>query len=652
MKKHIIYIAAALLMASCSKDAANEAQQPVAGEPAIFSAVSASASRTTTALGEDGLLDMSWVQDDQVGIYATSDGRTVGYNVAYAATPTKDDATRCTFAAAVEGELIYWSGRTQQGFYAYYPYEQVADNETNPAAHPVTLPAVQHQAEADSPAHLSQVGMLVAKPVEVAPNAPMGGGIQFAFSHANAVVEIRLKSTADCPLAELPVKELKLTAANGVLAYPQATINLTAPISADAAPQLDVIEESASVTLKLDKEVGLKRDGYRSFFMVVAPGTHAANGLTLDVTAIDNSVNTVTIAEGVTLRANKHYVREYELSMDGFIQADAFEVDIPVLTTKVGEPLNVEMNGVADQVDFWSGEQFHDYAYIATDRIIPQNVKVLLKMLLQNGLQREPLAVKYSNNYTGELTEEAIQAATWTDASAAFSMPTTLWGVDPGYTFNKSTTEPSICGPVDATSWFAGEEDSCYVIFHYHIVKNDPDWVDPIIGNKGERGRSYAYIYGFDVTATPYGSTAETVLYNHIYSITTIDGKKQFADVEGAPYIVHGATIDSGDWGQPATYSYTVNGQSYPYVFRLGTTFRPTVDKDMYVVFPLLKRPAPTNVGPDKPIAVQSRGESTPKSWSYTFTEAGTYRVVVEATVTTLAGETKQVKEYTVEVTE
>ena len=72
----------------------------------------------------------------------------------------------------------------------------------------------------------------------------------------------------------------------------------------------------------------------------------------------------------------------------------------------------------------------------------------------------------------------------------------------------------------------------------------------------------------------------------------------------------------------------------------------------MYVVFPMLKRPAPTNVGPDKPFAVQSRGESTPKSWSYTFTEAGTYRVVVVAKVTTLVGETEQVKEYTVEVTE
>lgn len=652
MKKHILYIAAALVMASCAKDAATEGLQPQTGAPLAFSAVSASTSRTVTSLGEGGLLDMVWEQGDQVGIYATTDGRTSGANVAYTATPTRNDATRCTFAAAVEGEMIYWQGRSQQGFYAYYPFTAVMDREPTPTEHPIVLPAVQTQAAANSPAHLSTYGTLVAQPVTVEANALMGGGIQFAFSHIFSVVEFRLKSTPDCPLAELPIKELKLTAAAGALSYPSAMMNLTAPVSADAAPQLTVLEESASVTLDLAKEVGLKRDAAQSFYMLVAPGTHAAKGLTLEVKAIDNSVYTVEIPEGVTFRPNKHYVREYTLELDGFKQADPFEVDIPVLTTQVGKPLQISLSGAADQIDFWSGEQFHDYAYVATDRMMPATVQMEFKFALANGTQREPARFKISHNFDGTMTEEAIQEADWTDVTEMFDMyPVPVYGLDPemgAYSTSKSEpfTKSAVCD-----EWF-GEEQTCYLMLHYHVAQYDADYVDPATNTAGY-GRTYLYMYDSAIWATAHGSAARTPLYEQVHSMVYGTGiVSYFKEEEGAPTLVYGATIDSGDWTQPRAYKMTVNGVSYPYAYRLGTTFRPTTYKDIYLVYPLLKRPEPTNIGPDQPIVLQAAGADTPSAWSYTFEKAGSYHVVIVGTVKTLAGEKQVVKEFTVEVTE
>ena len=40
-----------------------------------------------------------------------------------------------------------------------------------------------------------------------------------------------------------------------------------------------------------------------------------------------------------------------------------------MLTCKVGGPLTVTMTGVADRVDFWSGEEGPDYAYSEKDRM-------------------------------------------------------------------------------------------------------------------------------------------------------------------------------------------------------------------------------------------------------------------------------------------
>lgn len=651
MKKNLIYLAAALLLAACTKEAALDTPAVNGGEPLQFSAVNTSAGRTTVTTNASGLLDVAWVAEDQIGIYAKAGEQTTGANYAYLATPSEEDAARCSFAAKNEEELICWNGNKAQAFYAYYPYTEVEGALPDPTAHAVVLPAEQTQAAANSPAHLAELGVLTAAPVQFEAGAQLDGGICFEFANLFSVVEFRLKSDAACTMDELPIKALTLNSDGVHLAYPAATMDLTQSPTVVTAQQ-----GAASVKLELAETVGLKRDAYTSFYMLVVPGTHAAQSLLLEVTAIDNSVNAVRIAEGVTFKPNKHYVREYELTLDGFVLANAFEADIPILTTKVGEPLTVQMQGVADRVDFWSGEYGHDYAYSSVDRVIKAVVKMQFEMCLVNGAQREPLSVKFSSDFNGTMTEEAILAATWTDISDEFAIPTRLGSSDTknprDYTWSK-TSIPDLCGPVDCSKWFDNASQSGYVMFHYHVNKYKDLVHDEILNEDMEYGRTYCYLYDCSVWAEPYAGQPEQELYTQVFELNKDNAKQPYIEsAEGAPTLVYGSTLDVNDGSNIINkYSYTTSEKSYPYVMRLGAAFRPTVDKDSYVVLPKITRPA-DQYSKDAPIVVHKSGEETPATWNYTFDKAGTYKVYVVGYVTTMAGEKKVIKEATITVTE
>lgn len=650
MKKNLIYMAAALLLAGCSKDAATESLQPTGGEPICFEAT-APVGRTVVSTTAEGLLDIQWAAEDQVGIYALAGDSQTGRNISYTATPNEDNAAACVFTATKSEEVLYWHGAKAQTFAAYYPYTPIENAMPNMMAHPVSLPAKQVQAAANKVDHLATYGVMTAEPMTFEANAQLESAVCFNFSNRFSIVEFRLKSDANCVLADLPIKALKLTSKGGMLAAPDATLDLT------QSPAAISVEEGAEeVELALAATANLKRDAYTSFYMVVLPGTHAAASLQLDVTAIDNSTHTVAIAEGVTFEPNKHYVREYELTLDGFVAADPFEVELPSLTTKVGEPLTINFSGKANSIDFWSGEKFHDYAYATKERIEKAIVKMQFEVCLVNGAQREPLSVKVSTDFDGTMTEEAIKAATWTDVSAAFSIPKELGSSDAKnpreYTWTK-TTIPTMCGPVDCSPWFGDASQSCYVMFHYHVNIYQESVYDEMLKKDVEYGRTFCYLYDCTVWSDPYANQPKQELYKQAFTLNTDNEKTPYIEeAPGSPTLVYGSTLDSGDGKNIAIkYSYTTSEKSYPYVLRFGAAFRPTVGKDSYLVLPKITRPA-DQLSLDKPFVAQTVGAETPASWSYTFTEAGTYKVCVVGTITTLAGEKSVVTEATITVTE
>ncbi|WP_418991786.1 DUF5017 domain-containing protein [Alistipes sp.] len=633
MKKSTIYTTAlTLLLAGCSRDVSSD--MPLAdAEPLHFSSANP-ATRTTVDTDAERNLRIVWAAGDEVGIYGMSDGRPTGRNYAYTATPCKEDAARCTFAASESSQLFRWIDGTAQGYYAYYPYTGVNDREPDAAAHPFSLPERQVQSQGDSPTHLSQYGLMTAAPVEFGPTDMSQGGVEFRFANVFSILELRFKMASDCSLAAVPVKQVRIVSDASDLAIPQGTIDLT-----DAAMPLTVEEGSRSIDVGFTENLSLNKERFVSVYLVVAPGTHPAGSLRIELTAIDNSVNSFTVPDAVTFRPNKHYTREYAISLDEFVQADPFEVELPSLSCRAGEPLRIDLSGLADRIDFWSGEEGHDYLYAERDRLQHPAMSVDFLMLLNSGTQRTPVKVKYSTDFDGTMTEEGILAATWNDVTAQFDLTTYIYGTDTKTTVGASTT-PHNAGTADCSDWFAGAENSCHIALFYHIDPYDASYVDPETGTAGN-GRTYFYLHDMWVRAQYRNESGFTEIYRHQYVKNQTDPTW--------PTVVLGATFGSEDGGNPLNvYAYG----SYPYVLRLGAAFRPTVEKNSYIVLPRLIRPEAKNVGRDTPFTIKEESEAQPASYEYVFSRPGTYDIAVVGTVQTLSGSSQIVKQATVTVTE
>ncbi len=629
-------MAAAAWFASCSQEFPADTVLPD-GEVVLFTGAGPASTRTAIDLDADRGLTIAWAEADEVGIYGMSNGLPTGNNFAYVAAPAKDDPARCTFSAKDPYSMFKWINNAEQGYYAYYPYVEIKDRELDAAAHPFSLPAEQVQAGADSPAHIARYGVMTAAPVEIeASEENAGGGIRFQFANIFSIVELRFKMSAGCPVASVPVKQLELMSAAADLTVPAGTIDLT---QADARQAITVEEGSRSATVNFETYPGLNKERYTSVWLVVAPGAHPAGSLRLELTAIDNSRNAFTIPEAVEFKPNRHYVREYELSIDGFVQADVFDAEIPVLECKAGEPLTVKMTGVAEKIDFWSGEEGHDYAYSDKDRMQEASMSLNFKMLLNSGTQRRPAKVKYSTDFDGTMTEAGILAATWTDVTDEFDMTTYIYGTDTKTTVG-ATTVPHDAGTVDCTAWFTGEGRSCCVAFFYTVEKNDPAYVDPDTGTK-EKGRTYFYLHDSWVRAA-YKSESS---YTEIYKQTYTEGNTTDPTM---PIVVLDSNFGAEDGTNPVR-KFAYGG--YTSVIRLGAVFKPTVDKHSWLVLPKLVRPEAKNVGKDSPIVVKGAADVQPATYEYLFTLPGTYEVAIVGTVPTLAGEKKIVKQATVTVT-
>ncbi len=629
-------MAAAAWFASCSQEFPADTVLPD-GEVVLFMGAGPASTRTAIDLDADRGLTIAWAEADEVGIYGVSNGLSTGNNFAYVAAPAKDDPARCTFSANDPYSMFKWINNAEQGYYAYYPYVEIKDRELNAAAHPFSLPAEQVQAGADSPAHIARYGVMTAAPVEIeASEGNAGGGIRFQFANIFSIVELRFKMSAGCPVASVPVKQLELMSAAADLTVPAGTIDLT---QADARQAITVEEGSRSATVNFETYPGLNKERYTSVWLVVAPGAHPAGSLRLELTAIDNSRNAFTIPEAVEFKPNRHYVREYELSIDGFVQADVFDAEIPVLECKAGEPLTVKMTGVAEKIDFWSGEEGHDYAYSDKDRMQEASMSLNFKMLLNSGTQRRPAKVKYSTDFDGTMTEAGILAATWTDVTDEFDMTTYIYGTDTKTTVG-ATTVPHDAGTVDCTAWFTGEGRSCCVAFFYTVEKNDPAYVDPDTGTK-EKGRTYFYLHDSWVRAAYKSESSYTEIYRQTYT----EGNTTDPTM---PIVVLDSNFGAEDGTNPVR-KFAYGG--YTSVIRLGAVFKPAVDKHSWLVLPKLVRPEAKNVGKDSPIVVKGAADVQPATYEYLFTQPGTYEVAIVGTVPTLAGEKKIVKQATVTVT-
>lgn len=629
------------------------------GVPAYEGGISFSSGRTgvntkvDASQNDKGAISVFWQEGDEVGIFGRTDGLSAGDNWKYYSYPDKDTPASCDFTAGSSKEVFRWNGEARQSFYSYYPWSGEGNTMPESVAFAMASSFVQ---SGDEPLkHIAGAGMWVARPVVIEADAEEEPMIDFSFRNVLSVLELRLKLKAGSAIDAIPVDQARIVSDNVPLAG-KGTVDITVP-DTDAG-FLSLTESSQEVAVSFDNVLNVVEEDYVSVFIPVVPGSHAASALSIELRAIDYSVNTYVFSEEVSFAPNMHYVREMELDMDGFVAANPYEAELPELTSlKVGEDFTVGFRGDVKTIEFWSGEWGNDYAFKSEDRIEqPEWFTFNFKMALNSGFQRYPMKLKYSSDfagdYTEDYTEDDINAATWTDMSDSFDWTTPIGDqiIKEGSTEEhpkvSEKTEPHDAG-IGRFPW----TDGMYVSFFYHIDEYDDKYIDPETKGKGN-GRTYFYLYDYILNAV-YHDGSEEKFCTLECEVDASDQMKPVIKKEaGAPVFVQGKTFDeSGDNNNILRAFPTYNSGKSPYTIRFGSTFKPTKDKNSWLVLPRLKTDG-KNFGPDSPQTVKGNDEACPASYTWKFTSPGTYKVYVVASVPTLDGGKEVIDEITVTVTE
>ncbi len=595
MKKILFTISVLLLAASCG------VKEPAAWqtEPMRFTATASGTRTAFSATG--GNLTVAWSPDDTIGIWSSASTRG---NFPYTAEVSKTDPTAALFSAVSEETMFLFDGSACT-YYAYTPWR---GGVTSAPTVTFPLPALQTQASEGDVAHLHALQLFRAAPVTVSGSSAQA---DFQFAPAFSTVHLTLKMAPGSPV-NVPVRRVKLVSADAPFAGDAVTLDLTNPASTPVAAAGE-----KEVTLGFGTLPVLDPDHESDAWITVLPGAHASP-VKAEVTAIDGSVATVSLP-AVTFAAGRSYTRNLVLEVAGFVQAEPFDVAATALTVNAGEALSFNVSGTAAKIDFYSGEKFHDYDYADKDRVETGSLILSFKHAISAGTQNNHPLVKISENYTGEMTEAAILAATWKDLSDHFTFATENLGTDNPITSSKANYDKYFVdsGEYDLAPEFA-TADSLYVAMFWHADKHDAT-----LGNT----RTVSYVTRFrvgDWEMSPAG-------------LTFVWDSDKWSGVSSSNVPM---------WQTPKT---SAGVPDYP-AFRFMSDFKPTADRDAYAVANEAFKPAKTNHGPDKPFTVQAEGADTPVSWSYTFTEPGTYKAVFVASCPTLTGDKTETRTFNITV--
>lgn len=623
MKTNILFsILAVLLFSSCQTDSTSDNNSDAAQGYMPFSA--GVAATRTEAIVQDGKLLFHWKERDEVGIYGTLNDKILGCNYAYKALPDAENAARCVFRASTPGEAYQYvaAGST---FYAYYPYNESADSSPL-TSFPIVLPAEQWQSAVNSPDHIAQYGFMSALPVRT-DNPSVGAN--FNFRHLFSIVELRLKMSTSSLLENVPIKQIRLTSGATDIAILQGTTDLTSE-----SQRIEITEGSKTIVMNFEQNISLtKSDG--SFYFLVAPGNHADQDITMEITAIDNSVNTVTLPGAVVFESNRHYVKPVELALEDFHVTDEFDVTPTTLTCKAGDEVDFAFTGIADKIVFWSGEAGHEYQYATQGKLVEATVNMNFSSIYINGMQRKCATVRYSTDFSGQYTEAAINAAKWTEVSSQFQLPPHI-SVSSGAQIDEEAnpiTEPYNSGTVDITSWFSDYQTPVYFAFFYHVDIFDANFVDEKTGLKGN-GRTWFQIYTVQSESCYPNETPVPLI--------SVAGKEQ-----EQINVINGASYAAGKDTNLCVKGVSSGGTT---VVRMQATFKPTSTRDAWAITNAIYRPKKKHAAPDTGESLLQANAPMPEKHTHIFTKVGTYTTTVVATITTMAGEETIEKEFTITV--
>lgn len=264
----LLILAPVFILVCCSKDSVKDnLQNSLPGTTTGLIKVSGEGALETTKTTLSGLVT-SWVATaDKVGIYSPT-ARTLTGGAGDPVVNAQFTAASSGVSSTFNGTMYWGAANTSHTFYAYYPYEAGSSAST---AVPVSLPAAQTQASANSNAHIGELDFLVANPVTVTSpdntNA-VANEVNLRYNHLFTVIEFQIAGTGD-------LKGIKLSG-NSTLAFSGGTIDIT-----QATPDYGIAYNIASptvtnneVTVILTNSATLtSTNSDTKVYMVINPGT-------------------------------------------------------------------------------------------------------------------------------------------------------------------------------------------------------------------------------------------------------------------------------------------------------------------------------------------------------------------------------------------
>ena len=271
---------------------------------------------------------------------------------------------------------------------------------------------------------------------------------------------------------------------------------------------------------------------------------------------------------------------DYELS-----SPDDFEVSAASIA-KVGEPVTFNLAGSPDLVMFYSGEFGHVFANRDIDILYPAKMSMSFNTVTSSvetpGMNPEKVWLKYSNDFSGEYTEEAVRAANWTDISDRFQWPT-----------DQGQSIPS--GEVSIDDIFPEDGKPVYFMFDFHVLAYDAE-TQP-------RGRVQWQIQNMVINGgTDLGINE---LFNHLTLGWNIVGLENYDACTSLPALPTASNMR----------------------LLLRTQFKPAVDIEFAAITCAIYSAEGINVGRNKGVSIKNFADPVLTSYKYTYDTAGEYDV-------------------------
>ncbi len=295
------------------------------------------------------------------------------------------------------------------------------------------------------------------------------------------------------------------------------------------------------------------------------------------------------------------------------VTTPTFDVKADKAVVRVGERAVFNFEGNADIISFYSGEEGNDYDYKSTNRILPAEMYMSFTIMTSSGTEGYPnparLPIYYSTDFSGNYTEEDIEAATWIEITDLFKMPT-----DVGQQISS--------GAVSMTDFFA-ESDHIYLAMYYQVETYDAS----AAGGEGN-GRTQWNVMNFLIE----GQTQNDA--GVLYDPATIGWQFVYPDWDNSFGLTPEANLP--------------NINSSRVLFR--SEFRPTEDKKVWCISGRIDKQDDVNLGFDRPLSIKSYADPAMTSYYHIYNTPGTYTASFIGVNASVYGREEVVRQVEVEV--